>query len=1223
MNQWLQIQKGKTKKRHVGLIGLLFFFQVLYPAQGGDLLFQRIGREQGLPHEGISSIVQDSRGFLWFGTKNGLARYDGYQFLVFQNEPFELNSLPHNQIQTMYLDKKEDILWIGTYKGLARFDIKNRKFTSYVRDATRKDSLPHDIVTAITRDSLGRLWVGTLGGLAILEETTGSFRPYGEELPHPSIRAIQEGPDHSLWVGTYGGLLRIFPDGRSRVYRKGKAQQGTAILPADSVMVIQFDKNGTLWLGNWGGGLLRFDYIHEKVEVYPFPNNQIYVLEVSDPEKIYVGSWGGGLYVFDKATHTYQTYLPDPENKYSLSHPVVYSLYRDNSGLLWVGTNGGGLNKTDPRRIPLEIFQHNPKDGASLAAGTVSAICEDRRGTLWVGTLNGGVSRRDKGKELFIHYTDRSDERHRITHNMVNAIVEDYSGALWIGTNEGLNRIDPLSGQIERLDFVMDRQTNPIQDPTVYALYADPRGYLYVGYFREGLERWNLKTGERQRYVHDPENPASLSNNLVYVIYEDSRGRIWVGTGGGLNRLNPEKGDFVRYVHNPRDPTSLPADPVRCILEDSRGRIWVGTAFGGLSLLDEKSGTFRTISKKEGLSDSSVLAIQEDKEGYLWLATAYGLNLYHPDTGFLVHLEMLDGLQDMEFSAASFKNKEGTLFFGGPGGLNVIREFSYRWDKGNFPIRLTNVKVLGSPYRISQDSAFLEEILLSPEENLIELEFATLQYNTPVDIRYQYRLDGIDPDWVDAGNRRFALYSNLRGGRYLFQVRTSIGGGEWSKALLSIPIIKTPYFWETPAAYIFYVITFLGILFLVGWWSAQFQRIRLQEEELKSRIQYEEELTKAKESAEKAYAVKSEFIANLSHEIRTPINAIIGYARILVQALRNSSQHVTAIAIERASIQLLLLINDALELSRLEAGKDTVEITEGNIKKVVQDVTEMFSLSLESKGVSCLVMVEPSVPSLIWTDFKKLRHILINLLGNAVKFTNRGSIKVQVSREAEQLKIIVEDTGIGIAPEHLPHIFEAFYQDPSSSQSGRGTGLGLTIVKRYCEQLGGTISVQSTPGAGSCFTVLIPLVKSSEDVVEGWPEILSLSAQSSESWELEAGKLKGELGEGPYSLFIEEIRSLLWDPLQGMKGVFVLDEWQRFIIQAQALAEKWKTPSFKEWVQALQEALDILDRPLLERIAASLETLISSHPETNPCPGIDGEEPSAQTGEGLKNKGTL
>lgn len=1207
MNHWLQ--KGKARKKHSRLLAFLLFFCVIYPAQGVNLLFQRIGREQGLPHEGISSIVQDSRGFLWFGTKNGLARYDGYQFLVFQNEPFELNSLPHNQIQTMYLDKKDDILWIGTYKGLTRFDIKNRKFTSYIRDPNQKGTLPHDIVTAISQDSQGRLWVGTLGGLAILEESTGSFRPWVEDLPHPSVRAIQEGPDHSMWIGTYGGLLRIFPDGRTRVYRKGKDSQGTAILPADSVMVIQFDKDGILWLGNWGGGLLRFDYIHEKVEVFPFPNNQIYVLEVSDPEKVYVGSWGGGLYVFDKTTRTYQTYLPDPGNKYSLSHPVVYSLYRDSSGLLWVGTNGGGLNKTDPHRIPLEILQHNPKDATSLAAGTVSAICEDRQGTLWVGTLNGGVSRRDRGKGQWIHYTDKSDENHRITHNIVNAIVEDYSGALWIGTNEGLNRIDPLSGRIERLDFVMDRQTNPIQDPTVYALYADSRGYLYVGYFREGLERWNLKTGERERYVHEPENPKSLSNNLVYVIYEDSRGRIWVGTGGGLNCFDPERGDFLHYIHDPRDPTSLPADPVRSVLEDSRGRIWVGTAFGGLSLLNEKEGTFRTISRKEGLSDSSVLAIQEDKNGYLWLATAYGLNLYHPDTGFLVHLEMLDGLQDMEFSAASFKNKEGILFFGGPGGLNIIRDFSYRWSKKEFPIRLTNVKILGTPYRISLDPAFLEEILLAPEENLIELEFATLQYNTPVDIRYQYRLGGIDPDWIDAGNRRFALYSNLRGGRYLFQVRTSIGGGEWSKPLLSIPIVKTPYFWETPAAYMLYVIAFLGLLFLVGWWSAQFQRIRLQEEELKSRIKYEEELTNAKESAEKAYAVKSEFIANLSHEIRTPINAIIGYARILVQALRNSSQHVTALAIERASMQLLLLINDALELSRLEAGKDTVEITEGNIKKVVQDVTEMFSLSLESKGVACLVMVEPSVPNLIWTDFKKLRHILINLIGNAVKFTNRGAIKLQVSREEELLKIVVEDTGIGIAPEHLPHIFEAFYQDPFSSQSGRGTGLGLTIVKRYCEQLGGTISVQSTPGVGSCFTVLIPLVKSSEEALERGPEILSLSAQSSESWVLEPEKLKEELGEEPYYLFVEEVHSLLGAPFQEMKGLFILDEWQRFIIQAQALAEKWKVPSFKGWVQALQEALDVLDRPLLERIAASLETLDLSRSEK------DGVDSSYQKGE--------
>jgi signal transduction histidine kinase len=445
----------------------------------------------------------------------------------------------------------------------------------------------------------------------------------------------------------------------------------------------------------------------------------------------------------------------------------------------------------------------------------------------------------------------------------------------------------------------------------------------------------------------------------VYFIREDSRGVVWLGTNFGLNRYVPESGTFVRYNHNVKDRSSLPSDTLRCMLEDSKGRLWFGTAPGGLSLLDPETGKFTHYTKKDGLSDDNIVSILEDADGRLWLGTNYGLCVFNPETKDVNVLDVRDGLQGPEFSIGRFKNSRGEMYFGGVDGLNRIARAALRRNQHIPPVVITSLKVFDRELPVADEVADIREIRLSHRENFFSIEFSALDYTDPKSNRYAYRLEGFDKDWIVAGSRRYASYTSLPGGNYVFRVKASNNNDVWNQDGIKLNVYVSPSFWSTHAAFVLYLAGGLFIVAGVIGWSSREQRLRLSVAELAERRRIGAELREAKDRAEAADKAKSEFLANISHEIRTPMNAVLGYSSILAEKMADDPRRSLVQVIDRSGRSLLALLNDALDLSRIDAGKATHRIAPLRIGSLVSDLTEMFRLRVEEKGVSLVSRIDP------------------------------------------------------------------------------------------------------------------------------------------------------------------------------------------------------------------------------------------------------------------------
>jgi diguanylate cyclase (GGDEF)-like protein len=751
----------------------------------GSYLFSTLGAKDGLPNASVSGLVQDRTGYIWLGTQGGLARYDGYSFKLFERVPFDESSLPHNQVQSLYLD--DGSLWVGTYGGLARLDLATERFVSFVNDPDDGRSLSNDVVTSVVRDRRGSIWVGTLSGLNRLDESTGKFERFLNDpsdprsLPGNVVRALEVDGKGRLWIGTSGGGLALFEYATRtfRAYRKG-GPAGRRIM-SDYVMSIDEDRDGRLWLGTWYGGISRLDPETGECLDVPLADDRVYVVMAEEGGVVLAGTWGGGLFEYDSRTGRVERYRSTGASG-SLSHDVVYSLLRDRSGDVWIGTNGGGVCRLASSR---RSFGAVTASAEGLPPGKVYSVLRDRRGFLWVGVYNAGLARRDPSTGAWKRYRHDPRDGRSLPNDIVNCLFEDSTGALWAGTNDGLARYDRASDSFSVVRPVAGRK-DWLSSEIVFSLAEAPGGGLWIGTFRTGLELWNRAAGRFEHYAADSGGEGAISDNLVNALEYDSQGRLWAGTNKGLNALEGDR--FRRYLYDPAKTGGVSSDSVKTLFRDSRGTMWIGTTGGGLMRYEAETDSFVSYTKRDGLPSNSVVRILEDGAGDLWIATQAGLVIYDRSAGRFRAMSIYDELGDREFFPGAFKDSDGTLYFGSLDSL-------FRFDPGSFEFNahvpsvvLTDISSPGLPTSSAAGVSKTGRLDLAWRDNSVRFRFSALDFRDPERNRYSYRLEGLDALWSEPSDQREAAYVDLPGGRYTFRVRASNNDGLWNEDGLSIDL---------------------------------------------------------------------------------------------------------------------------------------------------------------------------------------------------------------------------------------------------------------------------------------------------------------------------------------------------------------------------------------------------------------------------------------------------
>jgi len=776
-------------------------------AQTRTIRFEKIAAEDGLSQNAVLTIVQDQRGFMWFGTEGGLNKYDGYQFTVHKHDSEDPSTLSDDFVSVIYEDRNGD-LWVGTRSGLDRMDRATGTFTRYQHDPGDPHSLGGTWTVAIHEDSEGALWVGTEdGGLDRLDRETGAFVHYQHDPDDPTtlidnyVREIYEDRDGALWVGTDSGLDRL--DRATGVFFHYQHDpDDPQSLGGEKVSAILEDRQGVLWIGTEDGGLSQFDrssqtftrHQHNADDPHSLSHDRVRAIFEDSTGRLWIGTQNG-LDLYDREQDRFVHYRHNPNDPHSLSSNAVWSIYEDRAGVLWFGTYGGGVSKYNRATDQFALYQHNPGLSNNLSDNMIWAIHEDRSGMLWIGTFNGGLNRLDRDSDTFTVYRHDPQDPASLSSDDVRAILEDREGVLWVGTSGGLDRFDPQTETFTHLRHDPNDPTS-LSENRVLVLYEDRSGNLWVGTRNEGLNRFDRDTETFVRYQHDPDDPFSLSDDRVWALYEDSTGALWVSTLAGLNVLDMATGRFTHHAHDPDNPQSLSNDQTFSLLENPTGVIWIGTWGSGLDRFDRDTQTFTHYTEKDGLPDNVIYGIEVDSEGHLWMSTNKGLSKFDPRTETFQNFDVSAGLQDNEFNVgAHFKSNSGEMFFGGIQGFNAFYPEQVTGNPHVPPIVVTAFSKFNEVVRtdLSPD----EHIPLSYQDDFISFEFAALDYTAPEKNQYAYMLEGQDPDWVAAETRRHVDYTNLRGGEYVFRVKGSNNDGVWNEEGIAIRITVTPPVWET------------------------------------------------------------------------------------------------------------------------------------------------------------------------------------------------------------------------------------------------------------------------------------------------------------------------------------------------------------------------------------------------------------------------------------------
>lgn len=1065
-------------KLAVWYILLSLFLSPLLCAQQRQLGFKHISVEEGLSQNTVKAILKDGDGYMWFGTRDGLNKYDGYKITIYKHQSGKKKSLSDNFINTIYEDRQGN-LWIGTAKGLDRFDRDSETFEHYAIGESAVN------VKHIYQDKKDRMWLATYSGLYLFNPAEGTFRVYRQQendphsLIHDEVNLLAEDAEGNLWIATEGGLERF--DVQNNVFTHYRHDPADAkSLPGDLVKAVFTDSRGNVWAGLRAGGVALYDplsaafirYQHTESKGNTISHNDVACLAEGPDGKLWIGTENGGISVFDYTNNTFTAYQHDKYEAGSISHNSIHSLYKDNQGNMWAGSWAGGVNLYSPF---LTKFTHYKKfPGTEQVA--IDAIGGDSEGNIWLGLEEEGLLHFDPEKETFTKYKNPNEARFDVS---VYGVAELNKDTLALASRRGgLALFAKKAAQFTHF-LPQKGSLSGIAGHEKNAVLVDREGNIWTGDWYKGLNSYNPQTKSFTNYLHDPKNPHSISHNRVFALHEDREGNLWIGTdGGGLDLFDRKTGHFTHFTHDQNNEHSLSHNTVFSIMEDSRGRLWVGTYGGGLNLLDKKSGHFTAFTQKDGLPNDVVNAMLEDSNGNLWLSTNKGLSRFNPQTRIFHNFTVEEGLQGNEFTRnAAYKSPDGTMYFAGPKGLNSFHPDSIRSNPNAPPVYITDFQIFNESVLPGAEESPLaksisqtRQITLDYRQSVFSFEFAALNYTLPEKNNYFYTLEGFDQQWNKASGHRKASYTNIEPGTYTFRVKASNNDGVWNGEGAFVDILITPPFWKRWWAYLFYVVVFAFLLYL-------FYRYTIQWEKLNNKLKVER-ITRDKER--ELNKLKLKFFTNISHEIRTPVTLLLGAVNRIGEEGNNSTlglKQQALLEIRKNGDHLLQLVNELLDFRRLDSGGIKLKAAEGNFVKFVKEISLSFGSLAADKEIRFEFFSDKEEIAL-WYDRDQMEKVVYNLLSNAFKFTEEGgTIKVNVTHNEQHVYLTVEDTGKGIPENTVKKIFKRFYQNENELTHSKeeGFGIGLSIARGVVKLHSGEIYVESEVNKGSRFVVkLLP-----------------------------------------------------------------------------------------------------------------------------------------------------
>ncbi len=1039
-----------------------------------DIHFEQVRLDDLASQKALNNLVtitQDRQGFMWFGGGEGLLRYDGVELKNYAGKGADRDNVCGRFVQALLSDSRGD-LWVGAEQALCRYDARRDEFVPF----TQAELGTHNNIYSLLEDRQGNLYVGDGGRLIVINPE----RTQAQEFKWPT---------------------------------------GDATARITTIRSLFEDSAGRIWLGTSDAGLAQFDLASGKFHFYPHSRSdaggssghRINALAEDTEGNLWLGQHITGLDIFNPRTGEFR-HLPPLETVGSNS---VWNIRNDQAGHLWIAGDGIGLLRYNLSSKIWTSYHHQQGNLQSLASDKTVGIFFDREGNLWITHFPSGISLYHRSSDKVSNYQQTlNPSAPELNDKGVLCFLELPDKRIWIGTEKGVNEFNPVNESF--IDLSASTLPLPLPKKPVTALTRDSLGNIWIGTWSDGAYR--LDTQGRLTHFLADQRPGSLSANIVWDVLPGLNGEVFLATQeGGLNRFDPVSGTFMvllphragegisnqdiysllrdrqqrlwiggtngvdrydpasdSYVHFGRHDTGnrqMPSLMVRSVFEDSRGRVWIATLDAGVFIWVGDNEPLMQLGLEQGMPDLVVTGIIEDNDGNIWLGTNQGLARVSPNTLSISAFNNSHGINAVTINrGAMLQASSGELYVGGVEGMSRFDPAHMSWDAANFPVRLTRLKITNrevipgthdSP--LVQSVNLIEQLELNYTHSMFAFEFAALSYHLPAFNQYAYRLEGFDKDWNDIGSKNSATYTNIPAGTYRFQVKAANSSGQWSDQQLDIGLRILPAPWRTWWAYGGYALLLVGVFYLM---------YRHQKE--LAALEKEKQLNHA---LVRVNAIKDAFLANTSHELRTPVGGIVGLASALEDELQlpPGDARKKLDLIISSGRRLSHLINDILDYTKMAEANIELFKCWVELHPLIEKVFSIVKPLATNKNLQ--LINSSAQDERIWADPNRLEQILINLVSNSIKYSDEGSVAVVSQRHTDGLQLIVQDTGIGIAPEDMHKLFIPFSQlEASANRRSGGTGLGLTVTRYLIEQHGGHIHVESTLGKGSRFIMEFPLV---------------------------------------------------------------------------------------------------------------------------------------------------